>query len=591
MDQTPRQLYQANIEKYKGQLAIAKKNLLQSSILRFLVFSGLLFWNYYFFGNASFMIGGTLIIVIGFLFLLVRHQKLSDYKETIFRLLARNQMELAYLDGDFSSFANGDSFRDAGHYFSNDIDLFGERSFFQSLNRTATSEGEIVLASMFLSNDIEHIKQKQDTIEDLKDKVSWRQEFAAAAQTIQTNTTNAKILERIQEHESFTKSWFSFLPIVFTIVSALIFVGSFTGLLPISFVGYWYALGFLILGTQLKKITKLAATLDVCKKTFSQYHKLLAQIEETDFSSQILKEFQKDISTKKQKASHIFKRFSTLLDGFDQRSNLLYLIFILPFTLRDLSLAFAVEKWIATNASTVAHWFDTVAKVDAYNSLANYAFNNAVDHQYPELSTAQRSIDAIALGHPLLARDKRVSNDFNMDSGAFLIVTGANMAGKSTFLRTISLSIMMANVGLPVCAQRFIYAPIKLISSMRSSDSLADDSSYFFSELTRLKYIVETLKKDRYFVILDEILKGTNSKDKAEGSQKFVEKLVSTHSTGLIATHDLSLCTLAESYDSIDNYYFDAQIIADELHFDYTFKKGICQNMNASFLLRKMDIV
>ena len=165
------------------------------------------------------------------------------------------------------------------------------------------------------------------------------------------------------------------------------------------------------------------------------------------------------------------------------------------------------------------------------------------------------------------------------------------MAGKSTFLRTVALQIVMANVGLPVCATKTQYKPIKLITSMRTTDSLTDDESYFFSELKRLKFIVDKIKTDTYFIILDEILKGTNSTDKAIGSKKFVEKLVAGNATGIIATHDLSLCEVSESIPNVRNYYFDARIEQGELYFDYTFKPGICQNMNASFLLKKMEIV
>jgi DNA mismatch repair ATPase MutS len=155
----------------------------------------------------------------------------------------------------------------------------------------------------------------------------------------------------------------------------------------------------------------------------------------------------------------------------------------------------------------------------------------------------------------------------------------------------VSLAIVMGNIGLPVCATRFEYTPIKLITSMRTSDSLTEDESYFFSELKRLKYIVDNSAKDNYFIILDEILKGTNSTDKAIGSRKFVEKLVSSNSTGIIATHDLSLCEISKELNEVKNYYFDAEIINNELNFDYTLKTGICKNMNASFLLKKMEIV
>ena len=214
---------------------------------------------------------------------------------------------------------------------------------------------------------------------------------------------------------------------------------------------------------------------------------------------------------------------------------------------------------------------------------------------FPIIQNTKNVINSKKLGHPLLKNEQRIDNDYQIKQEEFFIITGANMAGKSTFLRTVSLSIVMANIGLPVCAQSFEYSPIRLITSMRTSDSLADDASYFFSELKRLKFIVDQINPealgDNYFVILDEILKGTNSTDKAIGSKKFVQKLVASNSTGIIATHDLSLCEIEKDLSQIQNYYFDAEIIDDELHFDYKLKEGICKNMNASFLLKKMEIV
>jgi len=200
-------------------------------------------------------------------------------------------------------------------------------------------------------------------------------------------------------------------------------------------------------------------------------------------------------------------------------------------------------------------------------------------------------VDTEEMGHPLLNKKIRVNNDFSIHKKDFHIVTGANMAGKSTFLRTISLGLVMANTGLPVCAKKINYSPIKLITSMRTADSLAEESSYFYAEIVRLRFIVDQMKEEKYFIILDEILKGTNSKDKAIGSRKFVEKLVKSGSTGIIATHDLSLCEIEKIYPQIHNQYFDAKINNEELYFDYKLKEGICTNMNASFLLKKMDII
>ncbi|MBK6527168.1 MAG: hypothetical protein IPG07_17450 [Crocinitomicaceae bacterium] len=243
------------------------------------------------------------------------------------------------------------------------------------------------------------------------------------------------------------------------------------------------------------------------------------------------------------------------------------------------------------NAEKIDSIFTLVNSVDAQISFATYAYTHE-SYSYPLISLDSAIlIEAVEISHPLLKTEKRVSNNLIINRENFFVITGANMAGKSTFLRTIGISVMMANCGLPVCAKSFRYAPVKLISSMRSSDSLVNDESYFFAELKRLKFIVDQLDSENYLIILDEILKGTNSKDKEEGSKKFLQRLLRTGSSGLIATHDLSLCDLATGNARIKNFYFDAEIVNDELHFDYIFKNGICQNMNASFLLRKMKIV
>ena len=294
--------------------------------------------------------------------------------------------------------------------------------------------------------------------------------------------------------------------------------------------------------------------------------------------------------TEAKKASVIFKEYSKLLDALDQRNNIIIAVLGNGFFLRDLYQVYKIEKWIATYKDKVEQWFKVIAFFDAQNSLANFAFNHP-NYVFPEIKTNSNVIKATNLGHTLLKETQRIDNDFIIKNQQFFIITGANMAGKSTFLRTVSLSIVMANVGLPVCAEHFEYSPIKLITSMRTSDSLVEDESYFFSELKRLKFIVDEIENDDYFIILDEILKGTNSTDKAIGSKKFVQKLVASNSTGIIATHDLSLCEIEKELNEVENYYFDAEIINDELNFDYQLKDGICKNMNASFLLKKMKIV
>jgi DNA mismatch repair ATPase MutS len=361
-------------------------------------------------------------------------------------------------------------------------------------------------------------------------------------------------------------------------------------IIDLGFVGYWLLLGLIITGLYLKKINVLASNTDKVRDTFRQYALLLNQIENESFSTELLKNMQAHIQQEHKKASAIFSQFSKHLDSLDNRNNMISAIFGNGFFLSDLKNTYNIEQWISQYKTTVDHWFEVVSFFDAYNSLGNYAFNHP-EYVFPEIVSNKTVIEAEGLGHPLLDKNKRVDSNLVIHNQEFFIVTGANMAGKSTFLRTVSLQIVMANAGLPVCAKSSKYSPVKLITSMRTSDSLTDDSSYFFSELTRLKFIVDEIAKEPYFIILDEILKGTNSTDKAIGSRKFVEKLVAGNATGIIATHDLSLCEISKELNEVKNHFFDAQIINDELFFDYKFKDGVCQNMNASFLLKKMEII
>jgi DNA mismatch repair ATPase MutS len=316
----------------------------------------------------------------------------------------------------------------------------------------------------------------------------------------------------------------------------------------------------------------------------------LDEIENYDLNSRLLIKEQLKIKSSDKNASVIFREFSKILDAFDQRNNMIFGVLGNGLFLWDLHHSYQIEKWINNYSDQVEKWFEVIAFFDAQISLANYAFNHP-KHCFPSINSSEIIMEAKALGHPLIRENIRINNDFNIKNKDFVIITGANMAGKSTFLRTISLSVVMANNGLPVCAEKLDYSPIKLISSMRTSDSLAEESSYFYAEIMRLKFIVEQMKSEQYFIILDEILKGTNSKDKAIGSRKFLERLVKSGSTGIIATHDLSLCDIEKDYDQIHNKYFDALIKNDELQFDYLLKVGICTNMNASFLLKKMKII
>ncbi|WP_340157172.1 DNA mismatch repair protein MutS [uncultured Maribacter sp.] len=584
------EFYTTKVNGFEKQIEALNKQLFTFSILRLLIFLGTIVAIYFASVDAKYVIGVLCVGIPLFLYLVSKYTNLKHQKSKLEALKEINAVELQVLNRDYSNLPNGKEYADDIHYFSQDIDLFGEGSFYQVSNRTKLAEGSLLLADIYKENSINEIKEKQEAIAEIAEKVDWRQEFSAMAALTKTETSTHTIVTWLKNYKSFVPKAMKFIPSVFSIFSVTIFIAYFLDYLPESVLITWLVLGMVIVGLFTKKVTNLGQSASKMKSTFDQYNQLLAMIEETEFTSNLLKRQKANILSNGEQNSKVLKKFASLLSNLDRNNNLLYLIFANGFFLRSLTDCLAVEKWIEEHGKSVGTWFNTIAFFDAYNSLGNFAFNHP-NFTYPTITDDEVVLNSKNAGHPLLDPNKSILNDITIEGGQFFIITGANMAGKSTFLRTVSLQIMMANVGLPVCAQEVSYSPIKLITSMRTTDSLTDDESYFFSELKRLRYIVDEIQVDRYFIVLDEILKGTNSTDKALGSRKFVERLVKSKSTGIIATHDLSLCEVANEYNAVKNHYFDAEIIDNELHFDYTFKDGICQNMNASFLLKKMGII
>ena len=586
----PQEFYIQQKQLFKNELSQINRKLFRLSMLRLVVFLSLVFCGWFFFGNLKILTPTFVFGIALFLYLISIYSDLKLLKKKTQKLIEINELEIDVIEGNLSKLDFGNEFINPSHDYSYDIDLFGKGSFFQYINRTSLATGKRQLASELTKNSINSILKKQQTVKELSSKPKWRQNFSATGGLINVDASVKTIVNWLHKHQSFAPRSMRFLPNLFGIFSLSIFLLRYLDLVPNSIVVSWFFIGLGITGVYLKKINNLYLHSNKAKETFKQYHQLLGLIEAETFTSEILQQKQQEIKTERKEASKIFLEFSKILDAFDQRNNMIIGVFANAFALRDLQHSYKIEQWITTYLNKVESWFEVIAFFDAQNSLANFKFNHP-NFSFPKLNSDNKTIKAKDLGHPLIVNDKRVTSSVTINKEEFFIITGANMAGKSTFLRTVSLSIVMANIGLPVCASEFNYSPVKLITSMRTSDSLTEDESYFFSELKRLKFIVDAIIKDNYFIILDEILKGTNSTDKAIGSKKFVKKLVASHSTGIIATHDLSLCEITQELSQVKNYFFDAEIINDELHFDYSLKTGICKNMNASFLLKKMKIV
>jgi DNA mismatch repair ATPase MutS len=316
-------------------------------------------------------------------------------------------------------------------------------------------------------------------------------------------------------------------------------------------------------------------------------------IEKYDFSSERMRELKDSLFTDGTSASKAVKNLARIANAFDTRLNLLAGFLMNIFFLWDIRQSVRLERWQKKYKGQLSLWFDAIGEADTYISFSGYAYNNP-DYVFPEiLGTDKLLIESTQLGHPLIHSGKRVCNDYRVDGwGNFTILTGANMAGKSTFLRTVGMNMILSGCGAPVCAQSMTLSPVDLVTSIHTIDSLANNESYFYAELKRLQMIIELLKDGhKIFIILDEILKGTNSRDKQSGSRALVRQLIQMKAAGIIATHDLSLGELEKKFpDHVKNLCFEINIEKEQLEYDYTLRKGIAENMNATILMERMGI-
>ncbi len=567
-----------------------KTNLLVA--LRVLAFGLIILLGYLFWGNLILEVLN--IIVLGFIFMvLIKWHGMYDAKKEYWNAVHQfYENEIKALENDFEWAKDGAEYKISQHEFAHDMDLFGNLSFFHKINRTNTLGGENYLAKQFLSNDNKNIIAKQKAVTELSELLDFQEQFVGTSRTNKSDLKPELLQGWFKNYQPAMKKNIKYILWVFPIISIVLLSLYISEMIAGIIFGGWFTLGLIVTGLLIRNTIKFSIEINRIADNINTYGSLLDLIEKQKFSSVILENIQKNIRQDNNQASAMFKSFSKKVDLFNNRNNFLVGIFGNALLLWDSQTIFALEKWITNNKETVSNWISGIFEMDALLSLSLYRFNHP-HFRFPTLLSQEDKtlLKAEEIGHPLLNVENCITNSVTMTEGNFLIITGANMAGKSTFLRTIGLTFVMTNVGLPIFAKNIEMKPQKLISSMRTEDSLKDDESYFFAELKRLKYIIETIGNAPHFIILDEILKGTNSKDKEEGSKQFVQKLVKMSASGIIATHDLGLCTLSNDLPEIQNFYFDAEIINDELHFDYKMKDGVCKNMNASFLLRKMEIV
>ncbi len=590
--------------KYIQKIENLKKQIKTLSSLRVVWFSlGLIVL--YFVSSTNLITVSIYLLVYIFVFVLLairQSRRIEQKKEAVvYEQLFKN--EIASLKGDYSAFDSGKAYIDSQHPYASDLDLFGNNSVFQMLNRSFSARGmhELAKRLKFLERDIKSILEYQEAVTELGEQVKWMHQFRAlgilafakkSSFAPDPNQLAENLSQWILRPSSFKRGLFKIALILFPLASlAVLFLYIFNQIDTLLFLLYLFAvLGFT--GFFTKKINQQHQELSKQSSILFRFQNLIQFIEEADFKAPKLKNIQSKFAHQNFKASQGLKKLGKITQAFDSRLNIFAWLLLNYFLLWDIRQCRRLEKWKIDFHSLPIKTFEAISQMEILISLGVF-YSNREDLIFPELSEKEFCLQAKSLGHPLMDAETRVANDIHFETlGEFSVITGANMAGKSTYLRTVGVNLVLALIGAPVCARKFKISILNLFTSIKTSDSLSNNESYFYAELLRLQRIIQALDSDEnYFIILDEILKGTNSKDKEQGSKALVRKLIHKQAVGIIATHDLQLAELSKSFpEHVKTACFEVEILDDQLNFDYRLRKGVSQNLNATFLMKQMGI-
>uniref|UniRef100_UPI003217A678 MutS-related protein n=1 Tax=uncultured Draconibacterium sp. TaxID=1573823 RepID=UPI003217A678 len=592
MTNQPR-FYRAKLEKYTAELNSVSLKVKRFAWYRFFAFAGI-FVPMFVFGFQLISMAVSAFLVILFFFLIKKNIQLENQKKRCSILKKLAEDEILALKHSFLHFHNGEEFLNTEHFFSYDLDLFGDGSLFQYLNRTVTVGGRQKLAGWLTKPSLEknEIDLKQEAVHELSQIPDWRLQFLA----------NGKLFEETEALSHEIKSWSEmelelnrtgFVKWLIKIVPFITLLAAVPSVMGITdfFLLLMVSVQFLLMYFFWKRINQYFSFFGRKSQLLSKYMELLNFVEDRGFKSGYLANLKEKVT--EPSAGKIISELKKIVNEFEYRQNILVGILLNGFLVWDIRCVYKLWNWHHKHHKKLAVWLDVIAEIDALISLGNYA-NNHSGFTFPKIHDGEFIFGANDLGHPLLHEDKRVCNDMEINGWSkVMVVTGANMAGKSTFLRTVGVNLVLARLGAPVCAKQMRITPIVIYTNMRTTDSLLKDESYFFAELKRIKGVLDRLQSgERIFVILDEMLKGTNSVDKLNGSKELIKKLVEFKSVALIATHDLKLSEMENEFpQQVFNKCFEIRIENDELVFDYKLSEGATKTMNATFLMKKMGII
>lgn len=537
------------------------------------------------------------VLLVSFIYLIVKHERLIVKIKYYNLLLDINNDSLNRLNGEWNKFADaGEDFLDDNHSYSSDLDIFGKNSLFQWINTAKTFIGREKLRDLLseVEGDSHDIRERQEAVRELSTKLSFRQRLTAEAMVTSEKIHNPEelIAWGKESKDTFRKTWvIAFFRICPVITILLVTAGFIMNRIPYYLPATALLFQFGLVSYKVRERYKMFSIFEKYNQDIRVYYKMLKLLEKHKFSSTLINKIKDNIkSSSKLEAFKKVDKLSSIVDSMSNRRNLFYIIFN-TLTLWDFQSIIALEGWKQQSGHFLKSWFDAVGRIEALASLAIIGFENP-DFAMPEIYDEKDSaFEAKCLGHPLIVGN-RVHNDVTIDGKVkVILITGSNMSGKSTLLRTTGINLVLAYAGAPVCASSFGASIMEICTCMRIKDNLEENISSFYAELLRIKKIVsESESGKRVFFLLDEIFRGTNSEDRHIGARVLINKLSLTNSIGMVSTHDLELCDLQQTNDKIGNYHFQEYYEDGRIYFDYKLRLGPSTTRNALHLMKLAGI-
>jgi hypothetical protein len=542
------------------------------------------------FGPQAVARGWLCVPIVGFIAVLFYHQRIRGLRTQAQRAVQYYRAGLERINDQWSGKGNpGTRFLTQHHVYGDDLDLFGTDSLYELLCAARTQMGENILARWLLAPaDIDAIRDRHASVADLRNRFAFRESLAIAGESVKIDLHPEMLDAWAQAPNRLHHPWIRWGAALITgLAVATIAVWAVWGVLFPLLAVIMIELG---IGYFLRKPIRAAITaVESAFEDLTGLSVLLNRIEAERFDAAPLHALQLKLSSHSLGASAAISKLATIVNFVEARRNPILAPFML-LLMYPLQTALAAERWRSAHGAVIRSWLEVLGEFEALVSLAQYAYEQFED-PFPQFLEGPPAFKALSLGHPLIPAAVRVCNDVDISAATrVLLVSGSNMSGKSTLLRTIGINTVLAMAGAPVRAKSLQLTPLQIGASIRINDSLHEGSSRFYAEITRLRQLFEPTKLPLLF-LLDELLQGTNSADRRIGAQGLIRALIKKGAIGLISTHDLALTDVAGlEPGAIEKVHFQDELVAGKLKFDFKLRAGVVTKSNGIELMRSIGL-